>query len=107
MFFTQYKHDRQKAIKAFLSGCDVRAYDHTLETFPETEHSNLRMKHIGVSIANAGPLRTLDRIMAANGHRSLEIQYLKVSKGYGTKMKYPDEKQVAKWVPILKGKPSF
>ena len=37
------------------------------------------MKPIGVSIANAGPLRTLDRIVAANGHRSREIQYLKVS----------------------------
>ena len=58
----------------------MRAHDLDVKSTPLAKHPNLNanVKAVGVSIANAGPLRTVDSIFADNGHNSYEIQYLKV-----------------------------
>ena len=45
----------------------MRAHDLDVKSTPLAKHPNLRVKAVGVSIANAGPLRTLDMIFADNG----------------------------------------
>ena len=56
----------------------MRAHDLDVKSTPLAKHPNLRVIAVGVSIANAGPVRTLDMIIAKNGHNSSQIQYLKV-----------------------------
>ena len=58
------------------------AYDHTVNYFPPTKHSNLHFIKTGIGTSNTGgkkgKVKTLDTLLRENGHARRVINYLKV-----------------------------
>ena len=61
-----------------ISGCDVYAYDHTVQEFPKTKYKNVHFVKLGIGVSNTNELKTLDTLLRDNGHRDSTINYLKV-----------------------------
>ena len=70
----------------FALGCEVFAYDHTVNYFPPTKHTNLHFIKTGIGNTNTmafsggerRKVRTLDTLLRENGHTGKVISYLKV-----------------------------
>ena len=63
----------------------MHAYDHTVETFPNTGHGNRGNVHFvraGIgpvnNVTQGGELKTLGTLLMENGHSDTIINYLKV-----------------------------